>query len=156
MAGRRSLIALAEQNVMKLRGMVQSPLPPWQVPELLLLHSSFLGFYCTELYLFVCMVVFLWRFVLTRAGLFYIYLDKSQTSQYLGQGWPCGCVCSVLCSVVSDSLWPYGLQPARLFCPWNFPGKNTGMGSHSLFQWIFPNPHLLCLLHWLADSLPLA
>ena len=29
-------------------------------------------------------------------------------------------------SVVSDSLWPYELQPSRLLCPWNSPGKNTG------------------------------
>ena len=40
-------------------------------------------------------------------------------------------------SVVSDSVWPYGLQPARLLCPWNSTGKNTGVGSHSLFQGIF-------------------
>ena len=35
--------------------------------------------------------------------------------------------------------------------PWNFPGKNTGVGCHSLLQGIFQtqgsNPHLLCLLH---------
>ena len=29
-------------------------------------------------------------------------------------------------SVVSNSLWPHGLQPARFLCPWNSPGKNTG------------------------------
>ena len=39
--------------------------------------------------------------------------------------------------VVSDSLGPHGLQPARLLCPWNSPGKNTGVGSHSLLQGIF-------------------
>ena len=37
------------------------------------------------------------------------------------------------CSVVSDSLWPHGL-----YSPWNFPGQNTGVGSHSLLQGIFP------------------
>ena len=41
-------------------------------------------------------------------------------------------------------------------CPWKSPGKNTGMGGHSLLQGIFPtqewNPGLL---HWQADSLPL-
>ena len=42
-------------------------------------------------------------------------------------------------SVMSDSLPPHGLEPARLLCLWNFPGKNTGVGSHSLLQWIFPN-----------------
>ena len=40
-------------------------------------------------------------------------------------------------SVLPDSLRPHGLQPARLLCPWNFPGKNTGMGSRSLLQGIF-------------------
>ena len=34
------------------------------------------------------------------------------------------------CSVVSDSLQPCGLYPTRLFCPWNFPGKSTGVGCH--------------------------
>ena len=28
-------------------------------------------------------------------------------------------------SVVSDSLWPHGLQLPRLLCPQNFPGNNT-------------------------------
>ena len=50
-------------------------------------------------------------------------------------------------SVVSNSLRPHGLYPARLLCPWNSLGKNTGMGSHSLLQGIFPtqgsNPGLL-------------
>ena len=31
-------------------------------------------------------------------------------------------------SVVSDSLWPHGLQPARLLCPWDSPGKNPAVG----------------------------
>ena len=34
-------------------------------------------------------------------------------------------------SVVSDSLRPHGLQPTRLLCPWDFPGKNTGVGCYS-------------------------
>ena len=35
-------------------------------------------------------------------------------------------------SVMSDSSWPHGLQPTRLFCPWDFPGKSTGVGCHCL------------------------
>ena len=31
---------------------------------------------------------------------------------------------------MSNSLWPHGLQPARLLCPWDFPGKNSGVGCH--------------------------
>ena len=45
--------------------------------------------------------------------------------------------CCVSHSVVSDSLRPHGLQPSRILCPWNSPSKNTGVGSHSLFQGIF-------------------
>ena len=45
-------------------------------------------------------------------------------------------------SVVSDSLQPHGL-----YSPWNSPGQNTGVGSLSLLQGIFPtqglNPGLL-------------
>ena len=37
-------------------------------------------------------------------------------------------------SVISDSLQPHGLQPARLLCPWNSSGKKTGVGSHSLLS----------------------
>ena len=35
-------------------------------------------------------------------------------------------------SVVSDSLWPHGLQPTRLLRPWDFPGKSTGVGCRCL------------------------
>ena len=39
-------------------------------------------------------------------------------------------------------------EPASLLCPWDFPGKNSGVGCHSLLQGIFPtqglNLHLLC------------
>ena len=39
-------------------------------------------------------------------------------------------------SVVSDSLRPHGLQPTRLLCPWDFPGKSTGAGCHCLL-WMY-------------------
>ena len=55
-------------------------------------------------------------------------------------------------SVVSDSLRPHGLQPAR-----DSPGKNAGVDCHALLQEIIPtqgsNLHFLGLLHWQADSL---
>ena len=38
------------------------------------------------------------------------------------------------CSVVSDSSRPHGLQPTRLLCPWDFPGKSSGVGCHCLLQ----------------------
>ena len=39
-------------------------------------------------------------------------------------------VLSTSCSVVSNYLHPHGLQPTRLLCPWDFPGKDTGAGCH--------------------------
>ena len=64
------------------------------------------------------------------------------------------------CSVVSNSLRFHGLYPTRLLCPWDFPGKNTGVGCYFLLQGIFPtqgsNPCLLHLLHWQVDTLPLS
>ena len=46
------------------------------------------------------------------------------------------------CSVLFSSLRPHGLQPAKLLCPWNSPGKNIGVGRHSLLQGIFPTQGL--------------
>ena len=45
---------------------------------------------------------------------------------------------------------PMDCSPRRLICPWQFPGKNTGVGCHFLLQWIFPmqGSHP-CLLHWI-------
>ena len=42
------------------------------------------------------------------------------------------------CSVVSDSFVTPWAVPPRLLCPWNFPGKNTGVGCHFLLQGFFP------------------
>ena len=71
-------------------------------------------------------------------------------------------LCSVLSrSVVSDSLWPHGLLPARLLCPWGSPGKNTEMGCHALLQGIFPAqgsnpglPHCRRILYCLSHLIP--
>ena len=56
--------------------------------------------------------------------------------------------------VVSDSLWPHGL-----YSPWNSPGQNTGVGSLSLFQGIFPTqglnpglPHCRQILYQLSHQ----
>ena len=40
-------------------------------------------------------------------------------------------------SVVSDSFWPpWTVYPTRFLCPWDFPGKSTGVGSYYLLQGI--------------------
>ena len=35
---------------------------------------------------------------------------------------------------MSDSVWPQRRQSTRLPCPWDSPGKNTGVGCHFLLQ----------------------
>ena len=53
-------------------------------------------------------------------------------------------------------LEPHRLQPARLLCPWDFPGKNIGVGCHFLLQRVFLTQgsnlrllhHIRILYHW--------
>ena len=59
-------------------------------------------------------------------------------------------LCPTLCN-------PMDLQPTRLLCPRDFPGKDTGVGSHFLLQGIFPTqgsnpglPHCRQTLYWLS------
>ena len=66
---------------------------------------------------------------------------------------------SVISLVVSVSLWRHGLEPARLLCPCNSPGKNSGVGSHCLLQGIFPTqrlnlglPHCRQILYHLSSQ----
>ena len=72
---------------------------------------------------------------------------------------PCVPACVLSRSVVSTLCDPMDWRPASFLCPWDFPGKNTGVGCYFLLQGIFltqgSNLHLSCLLHWQADSLPL-
>ena len=59
---------------------------------------------------------------------------------------------------MSDSLRPHGLWPTRLLRPWDFPGKNTGVGCHFFLQGIFQTQGLnlghLGVLHGQVGSLP--
>ena len=72
--------------------------------------------------------------------------------------YPCACVCakSILLYLTFATLWTVA---HRLLCPWDSPGKSTGVGCHFLRHRIFPtqgsNPCLLYLLHWQAGSLQL-
>ena len=40
----------------------------------------------------------------------------------------------IITSVVSNSVRPHRWQSTRLLCPWDSPGKNTGVGCHFLLQ----------------------
>ena len=68
-------------------------------------------------------------------------------------------MCTLECFVVSNSLWPFGLQAIRLLCPWDFLCKNTEVGCHFILQGIFPTQGSnMCLLRGKGslqvDSLP--
>ena len=43
-------------------------------------------------------------------------------------------------SVVSDSLWHLWTVAHQALCPWDSPGKNTGVGCHALLRGNLPNP----------------
>ena len=66
------------------------------------------------------------------------------------------CAVAQLCLTLCNSM---DHRPAKLLCPCDYPGRNTGVGCYALLQGIFLtqglNPRLLHLLHWQADSLPL-
>ena len=70
------------------------------------------------------------------------------------------CCCCVVAKHVQLFCDPVNYSPLGSFCPWDFPRKSSGVGSHALLQGLFPtqrsNPHLLCLLHWQAASLLVA
>ena len=55
------------------------------------------------------------------------------------------------------TLRPCGLKPVTFLCPWDSPGKNTGVGRHPLLEGMFliqgSNSGLLSLLHWHLESL---
>ena len=71
-------------------------------------------------------------------------------------------LCVPMCRVLSHVQLPrpHGLQPTRLVCPRDFPGKNTRVGRHALIEGIFPtqrsNPQLLFLLHYRWILYPLS
>ena len=62
-------------------------------------------------------------------------------------------------SCIQLSVTPWTVA-ARLLCPWNSSGKNTGVGCHFLLHGIFltqgSNLHVLCLLHCRQILYPLS
>ena len=55
-----------------------------------------------------------------------------------------------------STLRPHGLQPTRLLCPWDFPGKSTGVGCHCLLleqRKCFLNVRYYCI-HYAEPHLP--
>ena len=67
------------------------------------------------------------------------------------------CCCRLVAQPCLTLLNLVDCSPTRLLCPWDFPGKNTGVGCHFLLQRIFmAQGSNLGLLHWQPNSLPLS
>ena len=63
----------------------------------------------------------------------------------MSKGCSCCCLATQSCLTL---LWPHVLSPTSLFCPRDFPGKNSGVGCNFLLQVIFLTQGLnLHLLH---------
>ena len=65
--------------------------------------------------------------------LHWVYANNSYNEIPL-QNHCCRCCCCSVTSVVSDSVRPHRWQPTRLPCPWDSPGKNTGVDCHFFLQ----------------------
>ena len=105
----------------------------FKLPSSILLHDYSTNQFCFFYLIFSCHK---------------IILKQLKTHQYY-----C-CFSHKWCPTLLQS---HRLQPARLLCPWDSPGKNMELGCHVLFQGFFLTrglkPHLL---HWQASSLPLS
>ena len=66
----------------------------------------------TVLFLWIAHMIILWQEIILWIGVIKAFMNT--------------------CSVVSDSLLPYGLSPTRLLCPWASPGKNTACSPPGL------------------------
>ena len=106
-------------------------------------HESFL-----LLRIFLSILVFFklweWSFLHAYIHILQVYwhwivltedLNITDTLKELLFKWiyPCACAHTQSCQLFG----PYGLYPTRLLCPWDFPGKNTGVGCYFLLQYIY-------------------
>ena len=64
-----------------------------------------------------------------KKSFFIVFKILTPSTRYWGKIWGCVCVCVLNRVWRFVTVWTHGLEPARLLGPWNFPGKNTGVGS---------------------------
>ena len=103
-------------------------------------------------------ILCIWGFVELLRQLAHVFYQIQEISEHISSNIFSAsfsaCVCAQSLSHVQLFVTS-ALQPARFFFPWDFPGKNTGVGCHFLLWGIFLthglNPRLL---HWPVDYLP--
>ena len=62
--------------------------------------------------------------------------------------------CALSHSVVSDSVASWAVEPAKLLCPWDYPGKNTRLGYISSSRGSSPPrdwAHVSCIGRWILQ-----
>ena len=114
------------ENANKIRKEKKLPLTPssTQITPIMCIYTSFCFFLCVE----PPLILIYKKWIFTFFHLNHAYLYQTHTFLYINI-----VRYSESCSVMSNSLWPHGL-----YSPWNSLGQNTGVGSHSLPQGIFP------------------
>ena len=76
-----------------------------------------------------------WKILDKTFQVFFFFLSQQTACHYFR---PKDRVIFISSNLVrSDSLQPYGLQPFRILCPWDFPGKSTGVDCDFILQGIF-------------------
>ena len=93
--------------------------------ELILEKILFYSLPCLFFFCYSCFRYWYWEF---------IFFQKVVNFLNILVYFQCICCCCEVASVVSDSVRPQRRQPTRLRCPWDSPGKNTGVGCHFLLQ----------------------
>ena len=94
------------------------------------------SFVTEQTYSAVQLQVTMWHFIIWGIIIFFSFKSwtwRSEAEGRSGFALFC-CVQSPVCAVTQSCpalCSPHGLWPVRLLCPWNFPGKNTGLGCHS-------------------------
>ena len=65
---------------------------------------------------------------------------KSHFIYFLTHLFPSTTSCCLVAKSCLTPLWPHGLWPTKLLCPWGFPGKNTGASCHFFLPRDHPDP----------------
>ena len=78
------------------------------------------------------------RFTHRQIFMYYIVIQDLWPVESTNVGTSIGSVCVLVAQSCLTLCDPHGLEPTRLLCPGNSPGKNTGVGYHFLLQEIFP------------------
>ena len=77
------------------------------------------------------------RFSAIETVIFWICFKPDSAGCLLATGAPAAAhhLMCMMCGLSPALLRPHGLQPARLPCPWTFPGKNIGLLSLTCVEW---------------------